>query len=59
MPADFFVKNGSNMRARSSAGIPGPKSSTDNSILDWPFELAVSLRRRASGGRSALRLQRS
>src|SRR3954447_22529764 len=48
IPPDFVVKNGSNMRSRSSAGIPGPESSTDKDI-DSALKPVVSCSRRALG----------
>ncbi len=34
IPPDFVVKNGSNMRSRSSTGIPGPESWTDSNTVE-------------------------
>jgi hypothetical protein len=34
VPPDFVVKNGSNMRSRSSIGIPGPESWTDSNTVE-------------------------
>src|SRR6476646_8620776 len=34
IPPDFVVKNGSNMRSRSSTGIPGPESWTESNTVE-------------------------